>query len=155
MAETRVDGPPPTPEDAADPDAPTVEHPVLLFDGVCRFCSGFVRFVIERDADAVLRFAPLQSEVAQALLADTAIDPQALDSIVLVDDGQVHVKSDAVIRIGEHLGGAMALLKAFKVVPRALRDVVYDAFAAVRYRLFGTYDRCMVPTPDVRARFLD
>lgn len=155
MADPRVDGPPPTPEDASDADAPTIDHPVLLFDGVCRFCSGFVRFVIERDPDAVLRFAPLQSEVAQALLADAAVDPQALDSIVLVDDGEVHVKSDAVIRTGEHLGGSMTLLQAFKVVPRALRDVFYDAFAAVRYRLFGTYDSCMVPTPDVRARFLD
>ena len=135
---------------AADP----ADHPIVLFDGRCNLCAQTVQFLIERDPDALFRFAPLQSAVAQELLADRGLADHGLDSVVLIDGQDVYVKSDAVIRIGEHLGGRYRLLGPTKHLPRRLRDGVYDIVAASRYRLFGTRERCLVPTADVRSRFL-
>ncbi|WP_331234622.1 thiol-disulfide oxidoreductase DCC family protein [Natronorarus salvus] len=129
-------------------------HPVVLFDGVCNLCVGSVQFLIERDPEARFRFAPLQSEVGERLVADCGLDPETLDSIVLVDEGSCAVKSDAVMGIGRHLGGAYRLLSAGRLLPKRLRDAVYDFVAARRYGWFGRKDRCMMPTPDLRSRFL-
>jgi predicted DCC family thiol-disulfide oxidoreductase YuxK len=136
-----------------DADVPE-GHPVVLFDGVCNLCVGSVQFLIERDPEARFRFAPLQSEVGERLVADCGLDSEAMDSVVLVDEGRCYVKSDAVIRIGRHLGGVYRLLSAGRLLPRRLRDAVYDVVAARRYGWFGRRDRCMMPTPDLRSRFL-
>lgn len=132
----------------------SADHPIVLFDGVCNLCSGYVQFLIERDPESHFRFAPLQSELAEALLASTDLDEESLDSIVLVDDGKAYVKSDAVIQIGRHMGGLYRLLGPTKVVPRRLRDAVYDLVAANRYDWFGKKEQCMMPTPDIEARFV-
>ena len=129
-------------------------HPIVLFDGVCNLCVGSVQFLIERDPEARFRFAPLQSEVGERLVADCGLDPETMDSIVLVEEGHCHVKSDAVIRIGRHLGGVYRLLSAGRVLPRRLRNAVYDVVAARRYGWFGRKDQCMMPTPELRSRFL-
>jgi len=136
------------------PEGVPEDHPVVLFDGVCNLCAGSVKFLIERDPEGVFRFAPLQSAVAEQLLADHEIDPSALDSVVLVEDGEVYTKSDAVLRAARHLGGIYRLLPPFGVVPRRLRNAVYDFVAARRYGWFGKKDQCMMPTPDISSRFL-
>ena len=129
--------------------------PVVLFDGVCNLCNGSVRFVIERDPHKHFQFAPLQSETATTLIAGTA-DPLAMpDSIVLVDEGRLYVRSTAALRIARRLRFPWPLLRVFMAVPRPLRDWVYDVIARHRYGWFGKRDTCMVPTKEIRDRFLE
>ena len=126
---------------------------VILFDGVCNLCNGFVQFVIARDPHARFRFAALQSEAA-ASLRDGGVGAALPDSIVLVEDGRVAVRSEAALRIARRLRFPWPLAYGLIAVPRVIRDWVYDYVAAHRYRWFGRRDACMVPTPDVRKRFL-
>lgn len=133
----------------------TSTHPVVLFDGVCNLCTGYVQFIIRRDPDSRFRFAPLQSAIGRELVATCGRDPNSLDSIVLVDDGECHVKSDAVIRIAAGLGGIYHLARPFGILPRRFRDFWYDFVANRRYGWFGQKDHCMMPTPDIEARFLE
>lgn len=129
--------------------------PVVLFDGVCNLCNGSVRFVIERDPHKHFQFAPLQSETATTLIGGLA-NPLAMpDSIVLVDDGRLYVRSTAALRIARRLRFPWPLLWVFMAVPRPLRDWVYDLIARHRYGWFGKRDTCMVPTKEIRDRFLE
>jgi len=130
------------------------EDPVVLFDGVCNLCSGSVRFLIEHDSGATLRFAPLQSDVAGDLLDAVGLHDYDFDTIVLVEGEEYYTKSDAAVRIARHLDRPWSLLWAFRYVPRLLRDAVYDIVASSRYAVFGRKEQCMVPTPEVRDRFL-
>lgn len=145
-------------EPAAPPPAPPVDpraHPIVLFDGVCNLCEGLVRWLIPRDPHARLRFAALQSPVGRALLARHGRDPDALDSVVLIDGEGAHVRSEAALRIAAVLGGPWRwLAAALRVVPRPLRDAGYDWIARHRYRWFGQRAECLAPTPELRARFL-
>ena len=127
---------------------------VILFDGVCNLCNGFVQFVIARDPHARFRFAPLQSDAAASLLHDAAIATARPDSIVLVEGGRIFIRSEAALRIARRLRFPWPLTYGLIAVPRAIRDWVYDYIAAHRYRWFGRRDVCMVPTPDLRKRFL-
>src|SRR5690606_23038706 len=99
---------------------PPTSHPVVLFDGVCNLCNASINFVIDRDAEAVFRFAPLQSDVGRALVAECGLVDE--DSIVLVEDGRCYVRSDAALRIARRLDGAWRLLGVLRIVPRPLRD---------------------------------
>ncbi|PSQ54745.1 thiol-disulfide oxidoreductase DCC [Halobacteriales archaeon SW_8_68_21] len=128
---------------------------VVLFDGVCNLCSGFVQFVYPRDPEGKYRFASLQSEVGQALLAEHDLPTDELESIVLIEDGESYVKSTAVIQIATGLGGRYRLFSPFRHVPASVRDRVYDFVADHRYRWFGKKDRCMLPSGDVESRFLE
>ena len=128
---------------------------IILFDGVCNLCHGFVQFVIARDPEARFRFASLASEPAQRLLQESGVTGPLPDSMVLIEDGRVYVRSDAPLRVARGLAFPWPLLAAFLVVPRALRDRVYDFVAARRYRWFGRQDVCILPTPDLNRRFLD
>ena len=128
---------------------------VVLFDGVCNLCNGFVQFVLPRDPEGRYRFASLQSEVGRELLAEHDLPTDELESIVLIEDGESYVKSAAVIRIAAGLGGAYRLLSPFRHVPRPVRDRVYDFVADNRYRWFGKKDRCMMPSGDAESRFLE
>ena len=128
---------------------------IVLFDGVCNLCSGFVQFVYPRDPEGKYRFASLQSDVGQALLAEHDLPTDELESIVLIEDGESYVKSAAVIQIATGLGGAYRLLSPFRYVPAAVRDRVYDFVADHRYKWFGRKDRCMMPSGDVQSRFLE
>jgi predicted DCC family thiol-disulfide oxidoreductase YuxK len=138
------------------PDLESVReaHPIVLFDGVCNLCDGFVQFLIERDEDAVLRFAPLQSAVGEALLAEFDLPTDALESVVLVEGEECYTKSDAALRTAAHLGGRYRAAAALRALPRFVRDWGYGVVAEHRYRLFGQKDSCMLPSPDVQARFL-
>jgi predicted DCC family thiol-disulfide oxidoreductase YuxK len=128
---------------------------VIVFDGVCNLCSASVRFIIARDPAARFRFAALQSEAAKRLLASVPHPDPLPDAIVLVDGSRAFTRSTAALRIARRLTFPWLLLYAFIFVPRVIRDAVYDLIAARRYRWFGKRDECMVPTPDLRARFLD
>ena len=130
------------------------DNPIILFDGVCNLCSGAVQFVIERDPAARFRFAALQSPVAARLMESTRIGDR-LDSIVLVEDGRVWTQSTAALRIARRLRFPWPVAYAMIVVPRPLRDWIYNLVARNRYRWFGQREACMVPTPALRARFLD
>ena len=126
----------------------------ILFDGVCNLCNGFVQFVIRRDPQARFRFAALSSEPAMRLLQEVGALSQVPDSIVLVQDGTLYFRSDAALRIARGLTFPWPLLSVFRVVPRFVRDGVYDFIAARRYRWFGRREVCLVPTPDLKRRFL-
>ena len=130
-------------------------HPVVLFDGVCNLCVGWVQFLIRRDPEGRFRFASLQSSAGERLLETHEVDGDRLDSVVVVEDGEWYVKSDAVLRAAAHLGGWYRLAAPLRFVPRRLRHAVYDFVAARRYGWFGKKDQCMVPTPDIEARFLE
>jgi predicted DCC family thiol-disulfide oxidoreductase YuxK len=129
--------------------------PIILFDGVCNLCQWAVRFIIERDPGAIFRFASLQSEVGQRLLAEhgLTISPDP-DSIVLIAGGRAYTHTDAALRIARRLSGPWPLLWVFIGLPRALRDPVYRFIARNRYRWFGRQETCWMPTPALRARFL-
>jgi predicted DCC family thiol-disulfide oxidoreductase YuxK len=127
---------------------------IVLFDGVCNFCSGAVNFIINRDKAGYFKFAPLQSEVGEKLLAEHKIDKSATDSVILIEDGKAFTHSTAALRIARKLDGAWKLFYGFVAVPRFLRNFVYKLFAKNRYRMFGKQDACMLPTPEIRARFL-
>jgi predicted DCC family thiol-disulfide oxidoreductase YuxK len=114
-----------------------------------------VRFVIQRDPDAHFRFAALSSDAAAKLLADSGVDGVVPDSVVLIQDGRVYFRSDVPLRIARGLTLPWTLLSVFRVVPRFLRDRLYDFIAARRYRWFGRRDICMVPTPEMKKRFLE
>lgn len=135
-------------------DLPAPGHPVVLFDGVCNLCNASVTFLIARDPDAVFRFAPLQSDLGQALVRACGL--QGEDSIVLVEEeGRCFVRSDAALRIARRMDGAWPLLSAFLILPRPVRDALYRFIAQNRYRWFGKQDTCRLPTPALRSRFLD
>ena len=126
----------------------------ILFDGVCNLCNGFVQFVIARDPGAHFRFAPLSSPAAERLLAEAGVTLPVPDTIVLLEDGAAFYRSDAALRVARGLTFPWPLAYGLVAVPRFIRDRVYDFIAARRYRWFGRRDACMIPTPDLRARFL-
>jgi predicted DCC family thiol-disulfide oxidoreductase YuxK len=131
-------------------DAP----PVAFFDGVCNLCNRSVDFLLRHDRRGLLRFAPLQGTT----FAEVARDHPELagtDSFVLAQGGRVHVRSSAALRAAVALGGAWRACGVLLAVPRPLRDVVYDFVARRRYRWFGRRESCRLPTPELRARFLD
>ena len=127
---------------------------IVLFDGVCNFCNGSVNFIIKHDRKKRFSFAPLQSETGIALRAKYEI-PDDVDSIILIENGRAYIHSTAGLRIARRLGGIWSLAYVFIVVPAFIRDTAYKLFAKYRYKLFGRRDACMLPTPDVRERFLD
>ena len=129
-------------------------RPILVYDGVCHLCDGLVRFLIERDPGARFRFAPRQSAAGRALLARFGLAPETLDAVALVEGDRIRIESDATLRVLSLLGGPWRLLAAFRVVPAPLRDIVYRYVARHRYGWFGQSESCLMPTADVRRRFL-
>lgn len=125
--------------------------PIILFDGVCNLCTGSVRFVIERDSRKTFRFASLQSPLAERLLGER----DNLESMVLVSGSKVYRKSTAALMIARRLDGLWPLLGALLVIPRPLRDAVYDWIGRRRYRWFGKRELCWQPRPELAERFLD
>ncbi|HSA72284.1 MAG TPA: thiol-disulfide oxidoreductase DCC family protein [Burkholderiales bacterium] len=130
-------------------------RPVLLFDGVCKLCTGSVAFVLRHEEAQDLRFAPLQSPAGMRLMQEFGIDPTQMKTFVVIADGRAYVRSDAAIRVARFLRGAWKLLGVVRIVPRSIRDYAYDVVARNRYRWFGRHDACIVPTPELRKRFID
>lgn len=133
--------------------APDEPDGLILFDGVCVFCSRWVRFVIDRDPERRFRFMAIQSEPGRALAARFGIDPEAPQTNAVILGGRIYFKSDAALTV---LGALTATrpLSLLKAAPRALRDPIYDLIARNRYAIFGRTEVCMVPAPEDRSRFL-
>ncbi len=127
---------------------------IILFDGVCNFCNDSVNFIIERDAENYFKFAPLQSEIAQNMLNEYKIIRAETDSVILIENGAAFTYSTAALRIARRLNGAWSLLYGFIVVPKFIRDFFYKLFAKYRYAMFGKTDACMMPTPEIREKFV-
>ncbi|RBL90753.1 thiol-disulfide oxidoreductase DCC family protein [Chitinophaga flava] len=127
---------------------------IILFDGVCNFCNASINFVIRHDRQGRFRFAPLQSETAVALGTSLHFDTSRLETFVLVQNGKVYTKSTAALRVARQLPFPWRGMYAFIIIPRFIRDAVYSLVARNRYRWFGKKDSCMIPTPEIRGRFL-
>lgn len=128
--------------------------PIILFDGICNLCNSSVDRVIRWDRKKVFRFASLQSEFAKNLLNNTSVNPRDLDSIVYFHQGKVKQKSNAVMAIVLKLGFPYSLLYVFKLVPRFLRNYVYDIVARNRYQWFGEKETCRIPTEEEKSLFM-
>ncbi|MDT0621614.1 thiol-disulfide oxidoreductase DCC family protein [Croceitalea vernalis] len=128
---------------------------IILFDGVCNLCNTSIQFVIKHDKTDEFRYAALQSEVGQQLTSERGIDTSTVDSIVLIDPGVAYyTKSDAALEIGSNLKGYRTLSKFFKLFPVGFRNMIYDFVARNRYKWYGKQDACMIPTPELQAKFL-
>lgn len=134
-------------------DAARNDGPVIVFDGICVLCNGWVRFLLKHDRVGRYRFAAMQSDAGRALLAGHGLDPDDPASFLLVDGAQAWTDSDAIRRVLMGLGGVWRLAGVIALVPRVVRDPLYRWIARNRYRLFGT-TACRVPTDEERARFL-
>jgi len=133
-----------------------VTGPIVLFDGVCNLCNGAVRFIVDRDPQAHVCFASLQSDTARQLLAEFGVSLPDADpgTLYLIENGRLYDRSTAALRIARHLHGLWPLVSVFQAVPAFVRDPVYEFVAARRYRWFGREDACRVPTPEEASRFL-
>ena len=127
---------------------------IVLFDGVCNYCNAMVNFAIRNDKKAILKFAPLQSATGIRLREEHQIAP-GIDSVILIDQGKVYTYSDAAIRIAKYLRWPAKVVYSFSIVPKFIRQPFYKWIARNRYKWFGKTELCMIPTPDVKARFLD
>jgi len=128
--------------------------PVILFDGVCNLCNGFVQTTISIDPQGKFQFAALQSEFGQEVMAKASLPVNELNTVILYDNGKIFTHSDVPLEICRRLGGVWSLFLVFKLIPRALRNRLYDWVASNRYRWFGNSESCMIPSPDLRKRFL-
>lgn len=133
----------------------TGKHPILLFDGVCNLCNGAVQFIIKQDKRARFRFTAIQSDKGQALLQKLHLPTDDITTMVLIEGDKYYTHSTAALRNALHMGRLWTLLYVFIIVPRPIRDVVYAWIAKNRYRWFGKSESCMIPTPELKARFLE
>ncbi|VXA98601.1 conserved hypothetical protein [Luteimonas sp. 9C] len=141
---------------ASPPASSAASHdgPIVVFDGVCALCSGWVRFLLRHDRRAGFRFAAMQDRVGHDLLLAHGIDPADPVSFLLVDGDAAWHDSDGVIEVLRRLGRHWRAAALLRLVPRALRDPAYRLLARNRYRVFGRRETCMVPPAEMRARFL-
>jgi predicted DCC family thiol-disulfide oxidoreductase YuxK len=141
---------------ASNRPAPFLEsgQTVVLFDGTCKLCNGWARFIISHDRAHHIQLAAVQSPQGQALLAWAGLPQDKFNTIVHISNNQVSVRSDAMFKILARLPAPWRWLTIASVVPLKLRDWMYDKIALNRYRLFGRYDACRLPKPDHRRRFL-
>jgi len=128
---------------------------LILFDGVCNLCNGFVQFLIKRDPAGKFRFASLQSDFGRSQLIRFNLNPDLLHSVIVIEGDNVLQRSDAALRIVNQLGGPWKILTALKIFPKFLRDALYNVVARNRYKVFGKRDSCMIPTPELKARFIE
>ncbi len=128
---------------------------IILFDGVCNFCNSAVNFVIKRDKKSSLKFAALQSGIAHQMLTGKAIPANDVSTFVFIENGKVFTRSTAVLMVCKYLTGLWPLLYGFIIVPKFIRDGIYNWVARNRYRWFGKKQECMIPTPEIQSKFLN
>ena len=131
------------------------DQPVVLFDGVCNFCNRWINFAIRHDKKRKLRFTTLQGNYSKRLWETQELKAEDKTSVVLVENGKVYTRSTAVLRISRHLDGGWKLLYGFVIIPRFIRDPVYNWIGRNRYAWFGKRDTCMIPSPGQKERFID
>lgn len=129
---------------------------IILFDGVCNLCNSAVQFVIQHDKKDVFRFVALQSELGQEILKHIGVNPLNIDSIILYEPGiAYYYKSQAAIQISKNLGGFWNFATIFRIVPTIISNFIYDYIAKNRYKWYGKKESCMIPTPELKAKFLE
>ena len=131
------------------------DKPLILFDGVCNLCNTYVQFVIKRDTQNKFLFASLQSETGQNVLKHFELDTTEFKTLVLLQDNQIYTKSTGALRVLKQLDGILKFSYIFILVPAPIRDLFYNFVAANRYRFFGKKEYCMIPSPELKARFLN
>lgn len=132
------------------------ERKIVLFDGVCNLCDRSVQLIIKHDEKDEFRFAALQGDIGNSLVQDRNIDTSQIDSIILIEPGVAYyTKSDAALQIGMHLKGFRTISKLLYLIPSNLRNIVYDIVAHNRYKWYGKKDACLVPTSEMKVKFLD
>ncbi|KGO83520.1 thiol-disulfide oxidoreductase [Flavobacterium beibuense F44-8] len=132
-----------------------VNKKIILFDGVCNLCDSTVQFIIKRDKKDIFRFVALQSELGEQIIKHIGVDRFKTDSIILYEPGVAYYyKAEAAIKIAANLGGLFPLMNIFSVLPKSLSNSVYDYIAKNRYKWYGKKDECMIPTPEMKAKFL-
>lgn len=133
-----------------------LDKKIILFDGVCNLCNSSIQLVIKHDKKDLYRFAALQSETGKKMTAERNIDTSEIDSIILIEPGVAYyTKSAAALKVGKTFGGLWSLLAVFEWIPEGISNVVYDYIAKNRYRWYGKTDACMIPTPELKSKFLD
>ncbi len=132
----------------------TTNHKIILFDGVCNLCNSSVNFVIKKDKNDVFRFAALQSEIGKKYIDKFNVDPSQTDSIILVEGEKHYIKSSAALNVAKSLKGAYPLFYGFMIIPNFIRNWVYDYVAKNRYKWYGKKESCMIPTPELKGKFL-
>ncbi|ANA79196.1 putative thiol-disulfide oxidoreductase DCC [Paenibacillus vortex V453] len=130
------------------------DYAVVLIDGVCHLCQGLTQFIIRRDPAGAFRFASLQSEIGQELLRQGGFDGESTETMILIENGKYYTRSTGALRIARRLRFPWSLSYALILIPPVLRNLVYRWVAKNRYRWFGRSNECMVPTPEIRRRFL-
>ncbi len=130
------------------------DQPIILFDGICNFCNSTVNFVIKRDKKAQIQFAPLQSEKGRLFLRQYNLPINSMDTFVFIEDGKVYTRSTAALRVSRYLSGLWPACYGLIIVPKFIRDGVYNWVAKNRYKWFGVREQCMMPSPEVRKRFI-
>src|SRR4051812_18490607 len=130
------------------------KHPVILFDGVCNLCSSSVQYVIKHDPKHIFRFASLQSALAQQILSKHNLPSNQFNSLILLQDKQIHTRSTAALLIAKQLKGFIKVLYAFIIIPKFIRDAVYNIIAKNRYKWFGKKNECWIPTPELKNLFI-
>lgn len=132
-----------------------LNQPVILFDGVCNLCNSSVLFIIKRDPKSQFYFAPLQSDFGNAQVKIFGLPDTELESVLLIKQGKLYQKSSAALEIVRHLNGLWPALYIFKIIPSFLRDRLYTWVANNRYHWFGKKDACMIPTAELKSRFIN
>lgn len=135
-------------------DTQSFQPRIVIFDGVCNFCNGAVNFIIRHDQHRKFQFTPMQTELAQQLTDQYGIHNVGIDTFLLIKQGECYIWTEAALEIASELDGYWYLLNIFRIIPRPVRDFFYRLFARNRYALFGRTDQCMVPSADVRSRFI-
>lgn len=128
---------------------------ILLFDGVCILCNGTVRFIINKDSKKRIKFAALQSIGGREIIKKIRLEANYLKSLVFIIGDKYYLKSDAVFQILSILGGVWKLFYVFKIIPKPIRDYIYDLIAKYRYKIFGRKENCMIPSKEIKQRFLE
>lgn len=121
-------------------------HQIILFDGVCNFCNFWINFILKRDKTDKFRFAPLQSSVGLELQKKFSLDVNNIDTVVLITENRFYTESTAALLIAEQLNGVIKLLFPPIIIPKPIRDFIYNIIAKNRYKLFGKREFCRIPT---------
>ena len=132
-----------------------LSHPVILFDGVCNLCNASVQYVIKHDKKKLFRFASLQSSFGESVLKQYDLPVNTFNSFILLSDNKIYTRSTAALLVAKKLSGLIKLLYGFIIIPKFIRDFVYDIIAKNRYKWFGKKEACWVPTPELKSLFLN
>jgi predicted DCC family thiol-disulfide oxidoreductase YuxK len=130
------------------------DNPIILFDGICNFCNNIVKFVLKRNNKKPVYFASLQSETGKKILQEYGLPMDDMQTIVFIENGKVYTRSSAGLRICRYLRGAWPLCYGLIIIPKFIRDAVYNWIARNRYKWFGKKEECMIPTAEMKNRFL-